>query len=517
MTAAFYRMMLAANETLQNLLKQTVNSATKDTGIDKAKKRAKEFAKFIWALHNILVAKLEKVLSTQSPRIASAVTYLTTPMDIDDLEYCDLCWGCPLNLPDASSNIEAAEMFLDRNRTSIGHFRHRDELRRDDRCICAYIESYRRLLTGIVEKGRALLQSRFAEDNIPKEIWEYPVYYPEGMVCLKTNHAITSEISLGGVQKDCLGRNMLHRYLDSLYYDSAIEQLLATDIDIDAEDIIGRTPLFIACQKGFLQVVTDLLKKGAYSSQYYTSWTISERSMPLIAAAAGGFTLICRKLLETLKFNHNDLREALHHCVRRDQLLTYRFLVGHRSHCFWPLERKLRLLLAAGYGSIEILEDILREFNTPNTAWDPPGFYGIIALFVLPVQRGMSALSVAAREKQQAAMQTLLRHEAIDVNIRHFGHMSTALHYAAEADFVHGVDFLKQRPELEINAMDGEGRTALVIAAIKGHYSIVRSLLQDHRVYTSLVTYKYGKPYDYRNDLHNPEKFDQIMAQEGRS
>lgn len=105
----------------------------------------------------------------------------------------------------------------------------------------------------------------------------------------------------GEKQQDCLGRTNLHCWLDAMSHDPGQAELellqppnlrTATKMAIKTRDILGRSPLHIACQNGWVGGVEALLKHGAdpvATTIYGTS--------PLHYAAANGSAEICKLLL----------------------------------------------------------------------------------------------------------------------------------------------------------------------------------------------------------------------------
>jgi hypothetical protein len=103
---------------------------------------------------------------------------------------------------------------------------------------------------------------------------------------------------LGEEQEDCLFRTSLHSWLDHTApnrHPADLEQLELESRDwmtVNETDILGRTPLHIACQHGWIEGVKALLKLGAD-----TSTTTIYGSTPLHYAAVRGSLEICVELL----------------------------------------------------------------------------------------------------------------------------------------------------------------------------------------------------------------------------
>ncbi|KAF1961236.1 ankyrin [Byssothecium circinans] len=98
------------------------------------------------------------------------------------------------------------------------------------------------------------------------------------------------------MEGDCLGRTGLHQYLDSISkYDEEDVKCLQTDYPnfyLDSQDLLGRSALHIACQRGWVDGVRVMLCQGA---NYWLKTIYG--STPLHYAAAVGSSSICRMLL----------------------------------------------------------------------------------------------------------------------------------------------------------------------------------------------------------------------------
>ena len=87
-----------------------------------------------------------------------------------------------------------------------------------------------------------------------------------------------------------------------------------------------------------------------------------------------------------------------------------------------------------------------------------------------------SQLRQAAREGDEATI-TLLLAQGVDVNGRGAVSRRTALFYAAWYNHPSTVTQLAAAPSAEVNAVDREGMTPLIIAIVHGHVEVVRTLL----------------------------------------
>jgi ankyrin repeat protein len=98
---------------------------------------------------------------------------------------------------------------------------------------------------------------------------------------------------------DCLGRNTPHRWLDWLPRPDKTDLIRLRELldlkefeYVNTQDILGRTPLHIVCESGWVEGVELLLSRGA-NPRAVTVY----RSLPLHYAAVQGFLQICRLLI----------------------------------------------------------------------------------------------------------------------------------------------------------------------------------------------------------------------------
>jgi hypothetical protein len=112
---------------------------------------------------------------------------------------------------------------------------------------------------------------------------------------------------IGEEQEDCLFRTSLHSWLDHTApnpHPEDLEQLEPESRDwmsVNETDILGRTPLHIACQHGWVEGVKALLKLGAD-----TNIKTIYGSTPLHYAAVRGSLEICVELLNEGTESEND-------------------------------------------------------------------------------------------------------------------------------------------------------------------------------------------------------------------
>ncbi|PVI03894.1 ankyrin [Periconia macrospinosa] len=142
------------------------------------------------------------------------------------------------------------------------------------------------------------------EIEVESKLQDLDVFRKLPVISQSNIHFVPSELcrlmlGLRRYRTDCLGRTSLHQYLDymgefRIDHETTIKQILADgnpDL-IDKRDILGRTALHIACQRGWLSIMQLLLLHGA-SVCMYTVCGI----LPLHYAAARGSLEACKMLL----------------------------------------------------------------------------------------------------------------------------------------------------------------------------------------------------------------------------
>ncbi len=215
---------------------------------------------------------------------------------------------------------------------------------------------------------------------------------------------------------------------------SVVEQLLEAGASVRARDRAGNTPFILAAGKGHDEIIDLLLKMGADPRQ-----TNLSGSNALIMAVTHNRRKTARRLLALgLDVNAAD-------------------------------KRSTTSLLAAAYNGNQRMLDMLLEAGADSTTIDASGKSAI----VYAAARGY--LEIVERLFEQS--------EKIDVNAR-YGNNLTALMWAAghgndvpAPDGLAVVEYLLAKgadPDLT----DNRGRSALHIAAERGHTSIVKRLVK---------------------------------------
>lgn len=136
--------------------------------------------------------------------------------------------------------------------------------------------------------------------------------------------------------KDSLGRSTLHQWLDNKerYHPNDLKILRknAPRFDIDAQDILGRTALHIACQKSQIDIVKTLLNLGADPCMI-TKFSHS----PLHYAAVADINItseLCQMLCD--RMSHQAITESDKlHCNAYEYVCHRQFEIPPQLGDFW--------------------------------------------------------------------------------------------------------------------------------------------------------------------------------------
>ncbi|XP_058470993.1 kinase D-interacting substrate of 220 kDa B isoform X3 [Solea solea] len=227
--------------------------------------------------------------------------------------------------------------------------------------------------------------------------------------------------------------------------------------DVDSRSDNGQTPLMVAAEQGNLEIVQELIRRGAnVNLDDSDCWTA------LISAAKEGHIEVVRELLENnANLEHRDMGgwtalmwAAYKGCTDVAQLLLDKGanpnITGQYS--VYPI------IWAAGRGHGEIVHLLLQHGAKVNCS----------------DKYGTTPLIWAARKGHYESVIHLLANGA-DVDQEGANSM-TALIVAVKGGYTEVVkELLKRNPN--VNMTDKDGNTALAIAAKEGHTEIVQDLL----------------------------------------
>ncbi|XP_069462112.1 kinase D-interacting substrate of 220 kDa isoform X2 [Ambystoma mexicanum] len=237
----------------------------------------------------------------------------------------------------------------------------------------------------------------------------------------------------------------------------ALKLLLERYKDVDERNENGQTPLMLAAEQGNLEMVQELLGKGANCNlDDIDNWT------SLICASKEGHVDVIRELLEwNVNLEHRDMGgwTALMWASYKGHTDIVQMLLdkGANPH-ITGLYSVYPIIWAAGRGHSDIVRLLLRHGAKVNCS----------------DKFGTTALIWAARKGHLESVKYLLQMGA-DVDQEGANSM-TALIVAVKGGYTDTVkDILKRNPN--VNLTDKDGNTALAIAAKEGHTEIVQDLL----------------------------------------
>jgi ankyrin repeat protein len=210
---------------------------------------------------------------------------------------------------------------------------------------------------------------------------------------------------------------------------------LDVEVDLEAQDSEGNTPLLVAARDGHQAILAILLDKGANIE------AINDKGTALILAAMGYHHLVLVTLLErgaNIEAKDRFGDTALRHAVRQCNLLVVETLLEKRA-------------------DIEVVSfDLLGHTNL----------------------LGQTVLMIAADKGYQVLVKMLLDKkaniEAVARGLHREG--STALMFAAGSGHYLTVEILLEY-NAAVNFANKRGETALILAAKEGHKLVVEILL----------------------------------------
>uniref|UniRef100_A0A3P8U1T2 Kinase D interacting substrate 220 n=1 Tax=Amphiprion percula TaxID=161767 RepID=A0A3P8U1T2_AMPPE len=227
--------------------------------------------------------------------------------------------------------------------------------------------------------------------------------------------------------------------------------------DVDSRSDNGQTPLMVAAEQGNLEILQELIRRGAnVNLDDVDCWTA------LISAAKEGHIEVVRELLENnANLEHRDMGgwTALMWAAYKGRTDVAQLLLEKGAnpnitgqYSVYPI------IWAAGRGHAEIVHLLLQHGAKVNCS----------------DKYGTTPLIWAARKGHYESVMHLLANGA-DVDQEGANSM-TALIVAVKGGYTEVVkELLKRNPN--VNMTDKDGNTALAIAAKEGHTEIVQDLL----------------------------------------
>ncbi len=237
-------------------------------------------------------------------------------------------------------------------------------------------------------------------------------------------------------------------------------------LDLEAQSIVGVTPLSCAVWFGHIEVVKFLLEKGA-------SVHVKEQSenSPFLMAAREGQLEVVKVLAQYCDVRVvvcNEKLTALHYAARYGHLQLVKYLVGLNKFDLetQSINGRTPLVWACDGGHIEVVKFLLEKD----------------AKIDVRDQDGISPLLRAAGKGQLEMVKVLEKY--CDVRLEVCNEKLTALHYAACNGHLGVVEYLVGLNNFNLEAQDIDGLTPLSWAARQGHLHIVKSL---HRAGAAII------------------------------
>ena len=300
---------------------------------------------------------------------------------------------------------------------------------------------------------------------------------------------------------------------------SFVEKVLKENptLDVNRPRAEGnKTALYLACEKGYSDIVKLLLEREADAMICDDARASRENSMKysaLTVAARNGHVEVVKLLLSSSidKESRDDRnRTALFAAVANNKPKVVQCLCEAKANVdVYGVNKFTPLTVAAGWGYVEVIKVLLKNGNGVDLEMRD-GKYNSTPLYYAAeknhpevveilckagakvnvyggVDLSYTPLTIAASEGYSEVVKSLLKYgKGIDLEMRDRGHYnSTPLYYAAEKNHPEVVEILC-KAGAKVNVYGGVdlSYTPLTIAASEGYSEVVKSLL------------KYGKGID---------------------
>ncbi|CAH2056153.1 unnamed protein product, partial [Iphiclides podalirius] len=288
------------------------------------------------------------------------------------------------------------------------------------------------------------------------------------------HEAVVGRLLAGGARPDLADAEGRTPLIAAAYMGHAdiVRALLDAGADVDHADADGRTALAVAalCAAG-APCAALLIERGADVHK-----ADRDRATPLLVAAFEGHTEICELLLEAeADIEASDLagRTALWAAASAGHARTVRLLLFWGA-CVDNMDAEGRTVLstAAAQGNVEVVRQLLDrgldEHHRDNSGWTPLHY----AAFEGHVE---GALMLAAQEGHTRLAELLLDEWAAPVD-QHAHDGKTALRLAALEGHFETVSALHARGA-DVDALDADRRSTLYVLALDNRLAMARQLL----------------------------------------
>ena len=242
------------------------------------------------------------------------------------------------------------------------------------------------------------------------------------------------------------------------------------DIDVNLLNDDGDSALAIACKKGNLEIVENLLRKSGVDLNIQFG---KSKNTLLHYASKGGNLEIVKYLLENhadidINLLNDDGDSALAIASEKGNLEIVKLLLrksGVNVNIHYGKSKNTLLHYASEGNNLEIVKYLLENHADIDVN--------------LLNDDGDSALAIASEKGNLEIVKLLLRKSGVNVNIHYGKSKNTLLHYASEGNNLEIVKYLlENHADIDVNLLNDDGDSALAIACKKGNLEIVENLLR---------------------------------------
>jgi ankyrin repeat domain-containing protein 50 len=244
------------------------------------------------------------------------------------------------------------------------------------------------------------------------------------------------------------------------------------NLDVNVQDKWGDTPLCEASRNGFSDIIPILLQHPSIEINFQKE----DGQTALQIAAHLGQTDITHLLLQhpTIDINCSDKNgwTALTAAVDCGHADIVRLLLAHKDID----------ISASRVGEPGFWVSISQKFYSEGECMTLP--------LDLRLQLGIKlseSLYLAARDGDKDIVELLLQRPDIEPNAHYGRYNTTPLHEAISGGHLKVVEVLLLHPQIDVNSVDEDGRSALIYVAKEGHSDIGNALLQRSDIDINLV------------------------------
>lgn len=476
--------MLLALNCLHKLKEETRQLFFFDTWISEDNSKADSahlmFERLFWSLDAVVINGAKEALASQACRSHPAVVsaFLEQTSSEIPTSHDIRCPFAALKRNDKNDCLDPDEMRNNASRLLVYKRRvelhmecygrscedHDNGLYRDD------ISNITQIANEVHIEAKPILHKLHLWNSVPAIARRHASYLPEDALEDVTNF---EDINIVGKITDCLGRYPLLCFLDVSFPSDNVRRKvkdLFNDIDwyqvgeedrinmFNRQDILGRSALHVACQKGQIEIAQRLLVLGASPRL-----TTSTGALPLHYAAASGEADICKLLLsvrgpfDALFDQYNG--SPLLYAIKKGNVEATKVLLQSELFDSNDTSSNASLLWHAVIGMNDDVVKCLLDAGANPTLTCNHGLFHKAVLQEMP-----------------GTMRELGRYNGISMDTRDGMYENTPLISAAVRNFVEGVQYLTSRLDVNVNAVNNLFDTPLIVAARSGHQEIVKIL-----------------------------------------